>query len=61
MAKSTNLRLEILDANTVSRLLPIQPWREWSLLFIVAQCNLLSPPACGTGAEDEREMNAGAA
>jgi hypothetical protein len=61
MATSTNLRLEILDANTVSRLLPIQPWREWSLLFIVAQCNLLSPPACGTGAEDEREMNAGAA
>src|SRR6266403_3007071 len=31
----------------------IQPWREWSLPFTVAQCKFLSPPACRAGAEGE--------
>ncbi|MFY9951795.1 MAG: hypothetical protein WAK54_00940, partial [Bradyrhizobium sp.] len=42
MATSTNLRLKILDANSVSRIFTDPALQEWSLPFIVARCNLLS-------------------
>ena len=39
MATSVNLRLKILDANSVSAFSPIRLWQDWSLPFTVARCN----------------------